>query len=353
MHLTISWVESIIATGCRIMGKRKLRSIEDIARIAGVSKSTVSRALNDSPLIGLETRQRISAIAKEYGFRRSEAARSLSLKSSRTIAFVMHAYQKSCGGLTDLFSVEIMGGITLGLHELGYDMLVVHVDPHDTEWAAQYLDSGRVDGFILMTSERKSHHIDRLMEIGAPFIAWGVGGDRYCSVCSDNSHGGFLAAERLITTGKKRLAFIGGPEVETEVKDRYRGWTAALAEAGMTVEAERVVYGNYLEDSGSIAMASLLDRDSRLDGVFACSDLMAIGAIAEAERRGLRVPEDVAVVGYDDLLISARVSPALTTIRQNIPAAGQALAKELVAYLKSGQIVCTTLPVELVIRESA
>ncbi len=335
------------------MGKQKLRSIEDIARIAGVSKSTVSRALNDSPLIGIETRQRISAIVKEYGFRRSEAARSLSLKSSRTIAFVIHAYQKSCGELTDLFSVEIMGGVTRGLHELGYDMLVVHVDPADTDWAAQYLDSGRVDGFILMTSDRKHSHIDRLLEIGAPFVAWGMGGGRYCSVCSDNRRGGALAAERLIGTGRKRLAFIGGPAVESEVKERYAGWSGALTNAGLSIDGAHTAYGDYLEESGETALRALLDQDPTIDGVFACSDLMAIGAIREAQRRGLRVGEDLAVIGYDDLLISSRVSPALTTIRQNIPAAGQALARELVAYLKSGKIVGTTLPVELVVRESA
>lgn len=335
------------------MGKRKLRSIEDIARIAGVSKSTVSRALNDSPLIGIETRERISAIVKEYGFRRSEAARSLSLKSSRTVAFVIHAYQKSCGEVSDLFSVEIMGGVTRGLHELSYDMLVVHVDPADTEWAAQYLDSGRVDGFILMTSERKGSHIDRLLDIGAPFIAWGVGEDRYCSVCSDNHRGGMLAAERLLETGKKRLAFIGGPEEEVEARERLRGWNDALAAAGRAIGADHFVFGDYMEESGVAALAELLDRDPSIDGVFACSDLMAIGAINEAKRRGLRVPEDLAVIGYDDLLISERVSPSLTTIRQNIPAAGQVLARELVAYIKSGKITCTTLPVELVVRESA
>jgi DNA-binding LacI/PurR family transcriptional regulator len=210
-----------------------------------------------------------------------------------------------------------------------------------------------VDGFILMTSERKHIHIDRLLEIGAPFIAWGVGADRYCSICGDNRRGGRLATDRLVGIGRKRIAFIGGPEIEGEVAGRYLGWTEALHAVGREVDDRLIAYGDYLEESGSLAMAELLDRDPEIDGVFVCSDLMAIGAIQEAKRRGLRVPEDIAVVGYDDLLISSHVSPALTTISQNIPFAGQALARELVAYVKSGKITCTTLPVELVIRESA
>ena len=195
------------------MSKKTVQTIEDIARLANVSKSTVSRALNDSPLIKLETRERIQAIAREHNFRINAPARNLSMRQSCTIAFVTHAYHLESFSMEDLFGLEIMGGISSGLHSLGYDLLIVHVNPRDIGWAHQYLDSGRVDGFILMTASRKQNHIKTLVEMGAPFIVWGIPAPKvnYCSVTGDNITGGRLATEHLIRTGRQRIAFLGGP----------------------------------------------------------------------------------------------------------------------------------------------
>ena len=180
------------------MNKDTVKTIADIARLAGVSKSTVSRALNDSPLIGEETKAKIRSIAHQHSFQINVPARQLSMKESRTIAFVTHAYHKDFS-VADLFGLEIMGGISKGLAALGYDMLVIHVDPNETKWAHQYFDTGRVDGFILMTSMRKQYHAKALLEIGAPFIIWGVPQPilKACSVTGDNINGGKLATEHL------------------------------------------------------------------------------------------------------------------------------------------------------------
>jgi len=124
------------------MNTKSVRTIADIARIANVSKATVSRALNDSPLVRAETKKRIQAIAEEHHFRINIPARNLSTQKSHTIAFVTNAYHVKAFSMEDLFSLEIMGGITNGLHPLGYEMLIVHVDPRDSEWATQYLESG-------------------------------------------------------------------------------------------------------------------------------------------------------------------------------------------------------------------
>jgi DNA-binding LacI/PurR family transcriptional regulator len=155
------------------MSSKSVRTIADIARLAGVSKSTVSRALNDSPLIGEETKARIRALAREHNFQINVPARQLSMQKSRTIALVTHAYHKDFS-MADLFMLEIMGGISIGLASRGYDMLVIHVDPNDTKWAHQYFDTGRVDGFILMTWSHKQLHVKAIQEIDAPFIIWGV-----------------------------------------------------------------------------------------------------------------------------------------------------------------------------------
>jgi DNA-binding LacI/PurR family transcriptional regulator len=334
------------------METKKLKSIEDIARLAGVSKSTVSRALNDSPLVGIETKARILAIAKEHDFRASFTARNLSMRTSRTIAFVNHAFSKDECGISDQFSLEIMGGIAIGLHELGYDLLVVHVDPSDTGWASAYLDSGRVDGFILMTSNKKRSHIERLLAMEAPFIAWGPSRGEYCSVCADDRRGGRLAAERLISTGRKRIAFLGGARGELEVKLRYEGFSEAMEEAGLD-PGSLVAYGEYSDKLAAREVGRLLDRAPDIDAVFANSDFMAIAAVRSLERAGRRVPEDVAVIGYDDLSVAALVTPALTTISQSINQAGRILARDLIAYLERGLITNTVMPVELVLRDSA
>ena len=337
------------------MSKKTVQTIDDIARLANVSKSTVSRALNDSPLIKQETKDRIQAIAKEYNFRINAPARNLSMRQSRTVAFVTHAYHMECFSMEDLFGLEIMGGIVNGLHTLGYDLLVIHVNPRDSGWAHQYLDSGRVDGFILMTGSRKQAHIKTLVEMGAPFIVWGIPVPKYncCSVTGDNITGGRLAAEHLINTGRQRIAFLGGPSDEVEVQHRFKGYETALQAAGRSVNPNMLAYGDYSHDSGITAMQRLLEQSPDLDAVIVNSDLMAIGAINVIQNSGKRVPEDIAVVGYDDLSIANYNNLPLTTVRQNIPLAGKLLAQNLIQYLQTDVVTNVTIPVELVVRKSA
>ncbi len=336
------------------MADKKLKSIAEIAKIAGVSKSTVSRALNDSPFANAETKSRIREIMEEYDFRPSAAARNLSLKSSHTIAFISHAYKKKSCTISDPFSLEIMGGIAAGLHEVGYDMLTVIMDPDDSDWVDHYLDSGRVDGFILMTSVKKGSHIDMLVKKEAPFVAWGrIGQGKFCTVCGDDVKGGKLATQRLISRGCSKIGFIGGYREESEVQDRYKGYEDALKEAGRAVDPDLVLYADYKEELAAKAIETLLERDPGMDGVFSNNDVMAIAAMKAIRASGRRIPEDVAVVGYDDISLAANVTPALTTISQNIPMAGKLLARDLVSYLKEGTITTTVVPVELIARESA
>lgn len=336
------------------MSRKSVGTIADIARLAGVSKSTVSRALNDSPLIGEETKARIRSLAREHNFQINAPARRLSMKQSRTIAFVTHAYHKDFS-VADLFGLEIMGGISSGLASREYDLLVIHVDPHDTKWARQYYDTGRVDGFILVTSTRKQSHVKALLELGAPFIIWGVPQpkQKYCSVTGDNVAGGRLATEHLIGLGRKRIGFLGGPDYELEVQHRLSGYEGALQEAGRRVDPTLIEYGDFSNTSGAGALKRLLEKAPDLDAVFINSDLMAIAAMDAIRETGRRVPEDIAVVGYDDLSIAAHSNPPLTTVRQNIPLAGKLLAQNLIEYLQTGMPTNVSIPVELIVRKSA
>jgi DNA-binding LacI/PurR family transcriptional regulator len=336
------------------MSSKPVRTIADIARLAGVSPATVSRALNDSPLIPESTKARIRSLAREHNFRPNLPARRLRKQQSRTIAFVTHAYHKDFS-MADLFGLEIMGGISSGLASREYDLLVIHVDPHDTKWAQQYFETGRVDGFILMTSTRKPTHVKALLEVGAPFIVWGVppAKQKYCSVSGDNLSGGRLATEHLIGLGRKNIGFIGGPSYEVEVQYRQAGYESALKEAGREIEPALIEYGDFSDTSGAEAMERLLDKVPHTDAVFVNSDLMAIAAMDKIRAMGRSVPQNIAVVGYDDLSIAAHSNPPLTTIRQNIPLAGRLLAQNLIDYLQTGMVTHVSIPVELIVRKSA
>ncbi len=329
-------------------------TISDVASQAGVSKSTVSRALSDSPLIGEETKQRIRTIAKERHFQINMPARRLTMKQSNTVAFVTHAMYKAIS-FADLFSIELLGGITTALKEKGYDLLMLFVDPCDREWPEQHLAAGRADGFILMTSTRKTEHIKMLVEMGAPFIAWGAphGKLQYCTVNGDNLTGGRLATEHLIGIGRKRIAFLGGPADEKEVELRYEGYVEALKAAGRAPVKALVAHGDYSDTSGAEKMKELLTRAPDLDAVFVNSDLMALAAMKVLKDEDRRVPEDVAVVGYDNLSIAETTTPPLTSISQNIPLAGRLLAENLLQYIKIRVVTHVTVPVELVVRQSA
>jgi len=337
------------------VSKQTVQTLEDIARLANVSRSTVSRALNNSPLLNQETKERIQAIAREHHFRINAPARNLRLRHSRTIAFVAPDYSPEFFAAEDFFGMGMLGGIGNGLHTLGYDLLVIHANPRDTAWAHDYLDSGRVDGFILMTSTIKQSLIKTLADMAAPFIGWGtpIPGLNYCSVTGDNFSGGRQATQHLIRIGRQRIAFLGGPEDALTVQYRYKGYENALQDAGRGVDPHLVAYSDYSYDSGMSVMQHLMEQAPDLDAVFINSDLMALGAIHVIQDHGKRVPEDIAVVGYDDLPIARYYDLPLTTIRQNIPLAGQLLAQNLIQYIQTGIITNVTIPVELVLRKTA
>ena len=331
-----------------------VHTISDIARLANVSKSTVSRALNDSPLIGAETKERIRAIARAHRFQMNDSARRLSLRQSEVVALVTYPY-KAAFSVPDAFMLELMSGISIGLHANGYDLLVIQVSPKETDWVARYLDSGRVDGFVLLASSCTQSHIDALREAKAPFIIWGLrpGRHGYCSVSGDSFAGGKLATGHLVRLGRRRIAFLGGPAREIEVQDRYEGYEAAFQEAGMTVDPALVAHADYSPASGAAALRALLVQAPDLDAVFVNSDLMAIAAMNELRASGRRVPDDVAVIGYDDIAMAEHSDPPLTTVRQDAPLAGRLLAENLIEHLRFGTVTNVSIPAELVLRKSA
>lgn len=348
------------------MTTERVKTIADIARIAGVSKATVSRALNDSTLVNADTRKRVRAIAEQHGFEINATARSLSRRETNVIALATYPYKPfgpherrpadfvATDKLPDTFMLEVMSGLVTGLHAHGYDMLVVQISEEDTGWISRYLDSGRVDGFVLMSAECNTKHLEALEHRGAAFVVWGLdsASHSFSTVSGDSFAGGRIATQHLLDGGRRRIAFLGGPDMEQESMDRYRGYAAALRGAHVTVDESLVTYGWYSSESATVRMHDLLELHDDIDAVFACSDVMAIAAIEELRAAGHRVPEDVAVVGYDDVALAAHANPPLTTVRQSGPLAGRLLADSLVQQLQTGAVGHVSIPAELVIRQS-
>ena len=250
--------------------------------------------------------------------------------------------------------LELMGGITDGLVSNGYDLLVARVHPDDKDWVRRYYDSGRVDGFIATAATCKPGVLRKLTEAGAPLIVWGASSEaaNHCSVLGDNLTGGRLATAHLVERGRRRIGFLGGPAHDPQVRDRLLGYEAALTDAGITVDPGLVMHVDWggPDSDPAESIATLLDHE--VDAIFANSDLFAAAALADVRGRGLRVPDDVAIVGYDDSTVARSTSPPLTSVSQNGPLAGRILATTLIEHLKSGVVTTATLPAELVVRES-
>jgi DNA-binding LacI/PurR family transcriptional regulator len=337
------------------MTDAKTFTIADVARLAGVSKSTVSRALNDSPLIGAETKDRIRAIALEHDFSMNESARRLSRRQTNVVGLVM--FDWGVAKRQDIFMLEVMGGISTGLHEEGYELLIMQPRHDDRGWAKRYIETGQAEGFVLHHAQCTPGQLADLVESGVPFVVWGGRGERgeYSSVSGDSLTGGRIATEHLIAGGRRRIGMIGGPPASREVAERRGGYEEALRAAGLEVDPALVEHLPWTEqDAGAAeAVGRLLERAPDLDAIFAHSDRWALGAERELHRRGIDVPGTVAVVGYDDSAIAAYANPPLTTIRQDAELVGRLLARALVQQLQTGALTNVTIPAELVVRESA
>ena len=338
------------------MAGGKAQTIADIARIAGVDKSTVSRALNDSPLIAAATKERIRSIAEQHDFELNVPAQRLSRRQGNVAGLVRFDWGKGVKTL-DMFMLEIMGGISTELSRHGYELLVLQAQVDDPSWAHRYLESGRADGFILLSASCTPELLESLGGERLPIVVWGAPAENndYSSVCGESFDGGRIATEHLLSTGRRRIAFLGGPAWAPEVEDRRCGYEAAHAAAGVAVDPGRTVHADWEQPEASAAAAieTLLEHDPELDAVFANSDLFALGAIDALRAHGRRVPDDVGVMGYDDIALAAYANPPLTTIRQDGPLVGTLLARTLVQRLETGAITNVTIPAELVVRGSA
>lgn len=299
-------------------------TLATVAAVAGVSPSTASRVVNGSPTVAPNHRRAVESAIAQLGYVPNRAARSLVTRRTDSVGLVVR--EPAEFGVSDPYVSSIVVAASQSLVGTGRH-LVVMMAQNDADHAATggYVRSGHVDGVILVSVHADDPLPAQLLRAGIPTVIGGrppmpLAGLSY--VDADNVAGGRLATERLIGQGRRRVAMISGPTDMTAALDRRSGYREALRDAGRG--PEHVGYGAFTRPSGERAMRELLDQEPTLDAVFAASDVMAAGALRVLRAAGRRVPDDVAVVGYDDVELAQCTEPPLTTVRQ--PAADQARA---------------------------
>ncbi len=328
-------------------------SIADIARRAGVAESTVSRALNNNPIINEQTREKIQALAREMNYKLNTGARNLRLQRSHAISVVINAQTHDGQKFSDPFMMDMIGAIADELHQHNYSLLFSSPAITSDDWHSHLLSSKRSDGIIVIGTGRDDTPLQKLHAMGDALVVWGAAtpDTQYCVVGSDNYQGGQIAAQHLLQRGCKRLVFLGDI-AHPEINQRFQGYFDVLKKAGLATQ-ERHVQAAFSIESGFNHVNELLQGELDFDGIFAASDNIAMGAINALQQQGYRVPEDVSVVGFDDIPIAPFFSPPLTTIRQNIHAGGKLLVEKILKQINGDETVTSQmLATELVVRSS-
>ena len=331
-------------------------TIIDIAKALGISKSTVSRALTNHPNVNAKTRQRILDMAAQVDYQRNQLAISLLTNRTGTVGIMVPEF-------ISFFFPRVIIGAQEELARSGYNVVICHSnESYETEVAnAKSLLASRVDGLIVSHTKetRNFDHFRVFQRKGIPVVFF----NRVCEdmdvpkVTVDDYSGAFQAVTHLIQTGRRRIAHLAGPDTLTNSRSRLDGYRDAIQQNGLTIEPELIISYDLNIDKANIYVNHLLNLDNPPDALFTINDPTALEALNVAKRRGLRVPDDLAIVGFSDDPISALIEPGLTTIAQPVDGLGKEAARLLIrqlmndsAFLPAETVV---LPTQLIIRGSS
>ena len=329
----------------------KASTIKDVAQAANVSTNTVSRALNNKPDVSKETRAKVLSIAKELNYSPNNLARSLISKHTGTLGVVVTDNANP-------FYARVIKGIEDVVRTQGYNIILCNTD-EDSEReveAIRLLQQKRVDGILITPVQHDSRYLEELNSYPNPYVLLNrhprKGLVDY--VINDNAYGARLAVHRLTSTGRKNIAYICGPSTISSVQERLQGCKDAMEEAGLSSASLRVERTNLKMEGGVEAMERLLAHDPP-DGVFAYSDILAIGAMKSILEARLRIPDDIALIGYDDIEFAGMLEVPLTTVRQPRYRIGEEAARILLKKLDGSieeEVKSVVLRPELIVRKS-
>ena len=328
-------------------------TLEMVAALAGVSRSTVSRVINDSPKVTPEALSAVNAAIEKLGYVPNRAARTLASRRTHSIALVIP--ENTAKFFADPYFASVIQGAAMRLSSTEYTLTLLIASETDSEKTRRYLQAGNVDGALIL-----SHHSDdrsyvelsrRLPVVFGGRPANADGGVTPVYVDVDNTSAAKAVVELLVTSGRRRIATIAGPTNMTAGLDRLEGWRSAVSDAGLPTDL--VEHGDFTPASGAAAMERLLDRGESFDGLFAASAQMADGAMSVLRQRGLVVPRDLGVVTFDDDYFAQRATPSLTTVNQDEGKVGRTMAELLMRSIE-GEIVprVTIMPTRVVNRRS-
>jgi LacI family transcriptional regulator len=341
------------------MNQNKRATIKQVAKLAGVSTQTVSRVINDRPDVAPETRQRVQQVIEELKYQPSALARSLIQQRSFTLGVVT-------AGLKFFGPSRTLNGITSKVEELGYALLLEELLQFDTDNIKPLLENllaRHVDGIVWAVPEVGNNRrwVDEILnDVPVPVVFLTMQPRPGVStVAVDNYAGGVLATQHLLDQGHRQIGHISGPLDWWEARQRKQAWQDTLKKAGIKVEEAHCAEGNWSSSSGEVAFEQLLLSYPKMDALFAGNDQMALAVLQNASRRGLRIPQNLAVVGFDNFAESAYFWPALTTINHNHHEVGCRAVQELVSQIETDrrdekvEPQNILLSCELVVRESS
>jgi DNA-binding LacI/PurR family transcriptional regulator len=327
--------------------------MSDIARLAGVSTSTVSRALSGHASIPQTLRDQITALVQAQGYVINQSARSLRLQRTHVISIIVPLGHEAGQLISDPFFLEMIGRLADEITGRGYEVLLTKVVAPEAGWLERIIQSRRSDGLLVIGQSNQHEALNAAAQIHRPLVVWG--GDlpeqRYCTVGTDNVAGARLAVEHLLRQGRRRIAFLGAPEAP-EVGLRRQGYLQALASAGLEPAPELSAPAHFTVDTAQATVHALIESGAQFNAVFAASDLIAVTAIQALTAAGRSIPRDVSVVGFDDIALARHSAPALTTIRQDLAAGAKSMVELLFRRIAGEDTASVFMAPELIIRQS-
>jgi len=326
-------------------------TIDDVAKLAGVSIATVSRVLNNTGKVAPATAERVQAAVDELDYVPHAGARGLAGSRRNTIGLIFP-------GMGDAFLTELLIGIDQEITDAGYELLLYSTRLRNRIESVQSIPLGEhnTDGLIIYASSLKDSEIERFSGRGFPVVLLhqsAPDGLEIPSVTFENKSGAKTAVSHLINLGRRRIVYLAGPEGNEDSHWRELGYREALAENNIAVVPELIVLGNFNDKVGETAVTELLQAEIEFDAVFAGDDLSARGALFALQQAGKRVPEDVAIVGFDDASYARYLTPPLSTVHAPIEDSGRKAAEQIVRLIQGKRAdMLTLLPTELIVRES-